>query len=141
MKILLANHNRALELKEEKIEVSGEQIEPSLPNAIPVPSSTTYEDKINQVEKLYPDKVSEFEKVKTKPVSKFDNVGLLDLLLQRFSRDDLKVLVFRFTNNELDFDDDIAGSTKNVKAMHLIQYFDRRQQLGDFYEFVKKEIG
>lgn len=88
---------------------------------------------------MYPDKAVEFQVGRRKSVSEFDHVGLLHVLVDRFSKEDLNDLCFKFDRN-LHYDEDIGGTSRESKAVNLIRYLERHEQIESFYDFMNKEL-
>jgi hypothetical protein len=128
MKMLIQNHNRALQIEEQKIQVPQEEIE-STSHAVIDVGKNSFRDKITEVEKS-----EEFQKAKAHTVSssKIETVGLFYLLKEKFNLSQLKTLCFEYG---VDYDD-IPGENKEDKARELILDVRRKEKLSDFYEFV-----
>jgi Effector-associated domain 7 len=135
MKMLLQNHNRALQIDAEKVEVIPEPDDNSA-DKIEI-SNTSFKDKIYELEKLRPSYTNALQETKSQANSLgIEPVGILHLLTEKFSLAELKTLCFEFG---VDYDD-ISGDTKKDKARELILYHKRRGKLNHFYEFLTDYI-
>ena len=130
-KMLLQNHNRALELEEEKVAVHQELTEVNSPNSIEI-GENRFQAKVNEIEKSLPSRTEDFKKINTQPVTEIDHIGLFHLLNDKFNKEEIKTLSFEF---KIDYDD-LAGDTKQAKARELILYLNRRNKLDGFYNFL-----
>lgn len=134
VKMLLQNHNRALQIEEQRIEIPQEVIDSSSPNIVDI-GKNSLKEKIDEVGKS-----KEFLKSssQTRASSKMETVGLFYLLKEKFNLSQLKTLIFEY-DPDLDYDN-IAGDTKDLKAMELIQDLRRKEKLSSFYDFVTSNL-
>ena len=109
-KMLLQNHNRALELEGEKVAIQQELTEVSSPNSIEI-GENKFQAKVNEIEKSFPSRAEEFKKINTQPVKEIDHIGLFHLLNDKFNKEEIKTISFEF---KIDYDD-LAGDTKQAK--------------------------
>src|SRR5215212_4291894 len=89
VKMLLQNHNRALQLEqEEKIQPPLEAVQVGSPNTIEIGKSSL-NDKISELGDKYlnPSTGDKFQKTKTRINSETDNSGLLGLMTEKFSKE------------------------------------------------------
>ena len=134
VKMLLQNHGRALEVEqEEKIPTASRSSRADPPNIIEIGKSSL-RDKISELgdTNLNPSTADKFKKTKTGINSEIDNTGLLRLITDKFSKEELKTLCFEYG---MDYDD-LSGEGKQAKARELILYLKRRDRLADFYDFL-----
>ena len=130
-KMLLQNHNRALELEGEKVAIQQELTEVSSPNSIEI-GENKFQAKVTEIEKSLPSRAEEFKKINTQPVKEIDHIGLFHLLNDKFNKEEIKTISFEF---KIDYDD-LAGDSKQAKARELILYLKRRDKLDGFYNFL-----
>jgi hypothetical protein len=134
IKMILQNHSRALQVEqEEKIKPPIEAVEADSPNTIKIGKSSL-KDKISELGDTYIDSptANKFQKTNTRINSEIDNSGLLRLITEKFSKEELRTLCFEYG---MDFDD-LSGEGKQAKARELILYLKRRDRLADFYDFL-----
>jgi hypothetical protein len=130
-KMLLQNHNRALELEEEKVDVKQDHTEVVTPNSIEI-GEDRFQTRVIEIEKALPSRVEEFQKLKIQPIKEIDHIGLFHILNDKFNKEEIKTLSFDF---KIEYED-LAGNTKLAKARELILYLKRRDKLDTFYNFL-----
>jgi Effector-associated domain 7/CHAT domain len=117
--------------KKEDIQPPVEPVEPDSPNTIKI-GSNSLKDKKSELEGTYLNASKDDNLSKTQINSEIDNSGLVQLIAEKFSKEELKTLCFEYG---VDFDD-LSGEGKQAKAWELILYLKRRDRLRDFYDFL-----